>query len=557
MSPVGQEWEMERRRQDHSRCCRGVRIFLTVALFVAAGCGSAGGSSAGPRPPCLPLEPGTDLVAAAPAGARAARDVDESYPDFQPLPDPVAPSSSTEVAETLEGYIARVVAERGRPFDWNRADDAALCAAIERGAGPLVVGVEGAGADRRRRALDALGPALARILGHAPRIASRSDRLGTLRVSLDACSQLGAIRALPGVAFVEVACGPADVDARMSIRPERATDVSPPRDEEPFNPGLYDPTDGTYPSYADFMEHVDPDAATRIRRQHVGPVYDELGDFGSSDIGVAVLDNGVFAEWVPFLSTGRGTYRTAGYHPPDIGETHPQDSDFFGLSRIIPDAFDHGTRQSRHVQSFAPHANRATVRSSSLPFIFLPDDFTGVTNAILAMADDDAVQIVSMSMGTIIRSHEMERAIEEFHGRGKILIAAAGTTFPGLRDLIGVVFPATLPIVVSSTGLSDTEQTGGVFELGEVSHGGPENDFVIEPSPASSESVSTLAGIIATLWAIDPGQPRESILDALIRSSNFYRETRSKDPLFGWGRIDARAAARTIQEGGCDVQGGP
>jgi len=457
--------------------------------------------------------------------------------------------------ETLEDHVAQVVAVYGAPFDWNRADDAALCAALEHGGGPLVVGVQGEDKDQRRRALEALVPALGRVLGGAPRIEARSDRLGTLRIYLDTCDPLGAIRALPEVAFVEAACGLAAGEMRPPDRadPPHAAGQLPA--QETFNPGLYDPADPTFASYADYLEHVDADAAERIRRQHAGPVYDELGRFGSDEVGVAVLDNGVLPEWVPFLSTGRGAYRTAGYHPPDIGEVHPQEDDFLGLSRLIPMAFDHGTRQSRHVQSFAPHADRTTVRASSLPYLLLPDDVTGTTNAILAMADDDTVRVVSMSMGTIFRSREMERAVEEFHARGKILIAAAGTTFPVIRDLIGVVFPATLPTVVCATGLADTGQTGGVFELGETSHGGPENDFVIEPSPASSEAVSTLAGIVATLWTIDPGQPRESILDALIRSSNFYRETGGRDPLFGWGRIDAHDAARTLQEGGCDVDG--
>ncbi|MBK7973717.1 MAG: S8/S53 family peptidase [Deltaproteobacteria bacterium] len=326
-----------------------------------------------------------------------------------------------------------------------------------------------------------------------------------------------------------------------------------PRALPALNPGLYDPATATAASYADFVEEIDHDTAAWIRRQHMDRVFDELGLFGSPAIGVAVLDNGVLPEWVDYLSTGSGGYRTAGYHPPDVGETHPQDSDFLGLAKVIPNTFDHGTRQSRYIQCFAPRASRATVRGSSLPFLLLPNDIIGATNGILALADDDAVQVVSMSMGTIFRSQEMERAIDELHGRGKILVAAAGTTVPVIRDLIGVVFPATLPTVISATGLSDTTQTGGQFELGSASHGGPENDFVIEPSPASSEAVSSLAGIIATLWAIDPGQPRESILDALVRSSNFYQANGAKDPLFGWGRVDAYQAALTIQQGGCVV----
>ena len=518
-----------------SRCWRPDRLIWTAVLLVVIGCGS-GGSGGTTRPPCLQLEPDTAV------DAGSARLVDERYPSFR------------AASQVLEAYVAGVVLDRGQLFDWNRADDAALCAALNRLAVPLVLGVEGTGVDQRRHALDALMTTLTELLGGKGRIVSRSDRLGTLRLFLDSCSKLGAIRTLQGVAFVEVELGLGDAELLAANGAEPATDEVVPRDTGSFNPGLYDPTDDTYTCYADYLEHADPDAATRIRRQHAEAVYDELGYFGCPEIGVAVVDNGVLPEWVSYLSTGHGNYRTAGFHKPDVGEIHPRDDDFLGFARLIPGVFDHGTRQSLHVQSFAPHASRATVRASSFPMIFLPGDFAGVTSALLDLADDDDVRIVSMSMGTIFHSHEMERAIEAFHGRGKILIAAAGTTFPVLRDLVGVVFPAMLPIVVSSTGLSDTEETGGVFQLGETSHGGPENDFVIEPSRASSESVSGLAGLIATLWSIDPNQPRESILDALIRSSNFYRETGAKDPVFGWGRVDAYSAARAIQEGGCMVE---
>ncbi len=491
------------------------------------------------------------------AGARThpARPANERYPGYRVAANAPGSAMGAAVVDTVPGYVARVLAERHEPFDWNRADDAALCDALGGGAGPLVVGAHASEGASPSVTVDVLVSEIRRALGHAVRVVGRNDRLATIRLDVDACADVATLRALPVVAFVEVAYAPVlATPATASTASASAEAIGAvPRAAGTFNPGLYDPAASTGASYVDYMERVDPDAAARIRRQHADTVYDELGYFGGPDVGVAVLDNGVLADWIPFLSTGRGTYRTAGYHPPDLGEIHPQEDDFFGLSLLIPTAFDHGTRQSRHVQSFSPQSNRATVRSSSLPFVFLPNDFTGITNAILAMADDDGVQVVSMSMGTIVRSHEMERAIDALYTRGKILIAAAGTTLPVIKDLIGVVFPATLPTVISATGLADTDETGGAFELGFNSHGGPENDFVIEPSPASSEAVSSLAGLITTLWSIDPRQPRESILDALIRSSNFYRERGTKNPLFGWGRVDAYDAALTIRRGGCVV----
>lgn len=120
------------------------------------------------------------------------------------------------------------------------------------------------------------------------------------------------------------------------------------------------------------------------------------------------------------------------YHdPPDVGETHPQDSDFLGLAKVIPNTFDHGTRQSRYIQCFAPRAKlRHRARKLAALPAPLPNDIIGATNGILALADDDAVQVVSMSMGTIFRFfEEMERAIDELHGRGKILVGGRRPPF--------------------------------------------------------------------------------------------------------------------------------
>lgn len=505
-----------------------------VAFALGFGCG---GADDGAKPTCVPLEP-----AAGAAAATAARGVAAPYPRFD------------RRAETPSAFVTRIVAASGAPFDWSRADDALLCAAIGEGARPLVVGVEGAGTAARRRTLDELIAELRDVPG-APRAAvERDDRLGTIRLALGSCDAIGAIRALPRVAFVEVAAALDAPSAEAELGASSTAPAAPtPLALPALNPGLYDSSDPGYASYADFVEQIDADPAAWIRAQHMDRVFDELGLFGGPAVGVAVLDNGVLPEWVDYLSTGRGTYSTAGYHPPDVGETHPQDGDFFGLAKIIPNTFDHGTRQSRYIQCFAPQANRATVRAASLPYLLLPDDLTGATQALLALADDDTVQVISMSMGTIFRSQEMERAIDEVHRRGKVLVAAAGTSIPVIRDLIGVVFPATLPTVISATGLADTAATGGRFELGSASHGGPENDFAVEPSPASSEAVSSLAGIITTLWSIDPRQPRESIVDALVRSSNFYQANGAKDPVLGWGRVDAYQAALTIRQGGCEV----
>jgi len=66
------------------------------------------------------------------------------------------------------------------------------------------------------------------------------------------------------------------------------------------------------------------------------------------------------------------------------------------------------------------------------------------------------------------------------------------------------------------------------------------------------EAVSSLAGILATLWSINPDLSRERILDALVRSSNFCRET-GLSTRSDWGRLAGYEAAGGIWAGGSEV----
>ncbi len=75
--------------------------------------------------------------------------------------------------------------------------------------------------------------------------------------------------------------------------------------------------------------------------------------------------------------------------------------------------------------------------------------------------------------------------------------------------------------------------------------------MVSERPPTSSSASNNRRARIATLWSIDPDQPRESLVDALIRSSTYYRARGEKDPVFGWGKVDAYDAALRIERGGC------
>ena len=144
-------------------------------------------------------------------------------------------------------------------------------------------------------------------------------------------------------------------------------------------------------------------------------------------------------------------------------------------------------------------------------------------------------------------SRYITRAIDYFNSFDKLFISAAGTSFPFVRDFVKIVFPANLPSTISTTGIKDTRETGSDFELGKQSHGGVENDFVVDHVGSSSESVSSTAGMIALLWSANPTLTREQIIEILIRNSSQGRSGGGKHPVFGWGKVDMYQAFRDIR----------
>ncbi len=109
-------------------------------------------------------------------------------------------------------------------------------------------------------------------------------------------------------------------------------------------------------------------------------------------------------------------------------------------------------------------------------------------------------------------------------------------------QLLGVLYPGILPKTVVSTSLQNRENTYGEFMVGERSHGGPGNDFVVENTHSSSVTCSRTAGMITLVWSANPDLTREELMDVLIRASHFYQENGQSDSFFGWGPIDVGLA---------------
>lgn len=178
----------------------------------------------------------------------------------------------------------------------------------------------------------------------------------------------------------------------------------------------------------------------------------------------------------------------------------------------------------------------------------------GVTSAYVQGADDPAVKIISMSMGTIFSSGQIKDALVYAYSKQKLMFCAAGTSTSFFAGFVGVIFPANQPQVIAVTGMKDN-----LKDRCDNCHTGSKVDFAIvmqkssgrnplsiamtgdAPSTVGGSSVATAscAGIAALVWSKYPAYPRDSIVARMARASGFANSRSNK---FGWGVINAAAA---------------
>ena len=153
-----------------------------------------------------------------------------------------------------------------------------------------------------------------------------------------------------------------------------------------------------------------------------------------------------------------------------------------------------------------------------------------------------------MSMAGPISFNQMTTAIKYFNNQNKIMIAAAGSSVPIVRDLLGMLYPGRNPHTISVTGIYDFDETNGQMVLGINAHGGIRNDFVTEDAESSSTGTSYFAGMLAVIWSINPALHRDVLIQMVIEHSNFYQTQGSKHSKFGWGKVDMFELALSVEQ---------
>ncbi len=204
----------------------------------------------------------------------------------------------------------------------------------------------------------------------------------------------------------------------------------------------------------------------------------------------------------------------------------------------------------------AYNASLVSVRASADVLINESRENKGVADALILAGNRSDVHIVSMSIGNITSNNNVRDAVNYAYNRGKLIFAAAGTSFGWSAGWFGVVFPANMSNVRAVTGIQDDGSRC------DACHQGNEVDFVVvmekdsngrtqlstaqsgfAPSTVGGSSVATAttSAIAALVWSANPGLSREQVVSKMITSSSNYP---GRSGNFGWGLINANTAVQ-------------
>jgi len=224
----------------------------------------------------------------------------------------------------------------------------------------------------------------------------------------------------------------------------------------------------------------------------------------------------------------------------------------------------HGTAMSglaagpRNAQSatcgVAYESNLSFIRGCNDVVLDGSSERTGVKNACVQLGNNTSVKIISMSIGTPFSSSVLKDGVDYAYGRGKLIMAAAGTSF-SWTSWVGVIYPAKYSSCVAVTGVKENGSKCSSCHSGsqvvytitmERNSSSNRNSLSLPYSGTSpkyiggsSAATSTSAGIAALVWAARPGMSRSDVLNCLTRTSQYYP---NKSGSTGYGNLNAEAA---------------
>lgn len=205
----------------------------------------------------------------------------------------------------------------------------------------------------------------------------------------------------------------------------------------------------------------------------------------------------------------------------------------------------------------AYNSNLLSIRVSSDVVLNGSSEKKGLADGLVIAGNHSGVKVISVSLGYIFSSGQVEDGIRYAYGKGKMILAAAGTS-TSITNWYGVIFPAWMPECVAVTGVKD----GGLpLERCNVCHSGSKVDFVAVmqrksdnnrtavtlastgnvPTTVggSSAATATTAGIAALIWATNPAQTRAQVFNRMKAAATWPT---SKNGELGYGMVDVGKA---------------
>ena len=204
----------------------------------------------------------------------------------------------------------------------------------------------------------------------------------------------------------------------------------------------------------------------------------------------------------------------------------------------------------------AYRSNLVSVRAVEDVLISNSNEKNGVKDALKLAGKRSDVKIVSLSIGNIISSGTVKDGVYYAYNRGKLLLAAAGTS-TSFTNWTGVIFPANMSQTTAVTGVKAQSS----YKRCNTCHSGSKVDFTIQMQRSSdndrtslaitknsngtsyisgsSAATATTAGIAALVWATNPSMSRATVLNKLKQASDIYP---NRSGSYGWGNINAQAA---------------
>jgi serine protease len=284
-------------------------------------------------------------------------------------------------------------------------------------------------------------------------------------------------------------------------------------------------------------------------------------------ITVGLIDTGVSSEQSLLGSNfndGYSSGRTISKYGTYVNSIWPWSTSTDGPN----DQCGHGTSMAATIASprnddnlpvgVAYNCNLVAYRATSDVVLEGYHEQQGVAKALTALANNNDVKIISMSIGYIYSIGKIEDAIEYAYSKDKMMIAAGGTS-TSFTNWVGIIFPASMDETIAVTGITD----GTGYTECAVCHKGSKIDFTVIMERenddsrhsvclgfydntktyvgGSSVATSTTAGIAALIWARHPSWTRDQVLSKMKESSDLYPD---KDDDFGYGSIDVLAAVQ-------------